>query len=299
MKNIALLGSKKSFLARNLEKIYKDSIVSLRDINWMNKLDRVDFIINLVGKAHDHNKTATEEDFYYANVDLVKQVFYTFVKSNAKLLIHVSSLAAVEEFESKIPLTEDATCNPKSWYGQTKREAEKWLLSQVIPEGKTIIILRPPMIHGDGDKGNLGLLYKIVSKGIPYPLASFENSRSFISIDNFTFFIENILDNYEKLPSGIYHVSDDESLSTLEIVDIIKEITKKNGVNIFISKPIIKTLAKVGDVIPIILNSNKLKKMTCTLLVSNQKLKKILGIKQLPLTAEEGLRKTIESFKAH
>ena len=49
------------------------------------------------------------------------------------------------------------------------------------------------MIHGIGDKGNLGLLHKFISKGIPYPLSSFNNYRSFISMDNFSFFIKSII----------------------------------------------------------------------------------------------------------
>ena len=40
------------------------------------------------------------------------------------------------------------------------------------------------MIHGPGNKGNLNLLYSLVSKGLPWPLGSFENKRSYCSIDN-------------------------------------------------------------------------------------------------------------------
>src|SRR5690606_37898463 len=103
---------------------------------------------------------------------------------------------------------EDSSCNPISWYGHSKRTAEKWLLEQHLPPGKKLVILRPPMVHGPGDKGNLGLLYKLISKGIPYPLASFDNRRSFISIDNFSFFIEQIITHHEKMDSGIYHIAD-------------------------------------------------------------------------------------------
>src|SRR5690606_10609542 len=135
-------------------------------------------------------------------------------------------------------------CNPASWYGKSKRAAEEWLLAQDVPEGKKLIILRPPMVHGPGDKGNLGLLYKLISKGIPYPLSSFDNRRSFISIDNFCFFIQQIINKNDIIKSGIYHVADDEPVSTKEIIDIIKEVTDKNTPNLALSKFLVRGIAR-------------------------------------------------------
>ena len=292
-----ILGSS-GFIGQNLIKRNPNSEgVSLRDGNWKNQISDAEVIINLVGKAHDHKGTATEQDFRYANVDLAKEIFNEFLKSNAKLLIHISSIAAQEEFESSKPLKEENQCHPFSSYGKTKREAEEWLLQQNLPEKKKLIILRPPMVHGEGDKGNLGLLYKLISKGIPYPLASFDNKRSFISIDNFSYFINQIIENKELLENGIYHISDDEAVSTKEIIEIIKKVENNNTLNLSLPKVLVKFLAKIGDIIPLPLNTKRLKKMTSNLIVSNQKIKTALKIENLPLSAEEGLIKTIKSFK--
>lgn len=201
-----ILGSS-GFIGQNLIKRNPNAEgFSLRDENWRSQISNAEVIVNLVGKAHDHKGTATEQDFHYANVDLAKEIFNEFLKSNAKLLIHISSIAAQEEFESSKPLKEENQYHPFSSYGKTKREAEEWLLQQNLPEKKKLIILRPPMVHGEGDKGNLGLLYKLISKGIPYPLASFDNKRSFNSIDNFSYFINQIIENKELLENGIYHI---------------------------------------------------------------------------------------------
>src|SRR5690606_10679247 len=104
-----------------------------------------------------------------------------------------------------------------------------------------------PMIHGPDDKGNLQLLYKIISKGIPYPLASFENKRSFLSIENFNYFIYQILMNSKLVESGIYHISDDEPISTLQIIKIIKQVTGKRVFYLFIPRGFVRFLAKLGD----------------------------------------------------
>ena len=284
-------------LFKNLSGIYNVKTISLRQDNWQDKLEKSEVFINLIGKAHNHNGTATESDFYYVNVELVKKVFDSFKNSEAKLFIHISSLAALEELESKKSLVENDSTNPLSWYGKSKRDAEEWLLAQSLPKNKKIIILRPPMVHGPGDKGNLGLLYKLISKGIPYPLSSFDNQRSFISIDNFNYFINEIIKGQDRLETGIYHISDDTPISTITIINIIKEVEKINVPNVSLPKGLVKLIAKVGDILPIPLNTIRLKKMTSNLILSNQKIKTALGINKLPLTAEEGIEKTIKSFK--
>lgn len=301
-RGIKILGST-GFVGINLTNFFhKNNIsfesISIREFNWESRLvnDSVIFI-NLIGKAHDHKGTATEHEYYDINYEFPKKIFKLFLQSNAKLLIHISSIAAIEELESKIPLTEDKVSNSMSWYGKSKRLAEEWLLSQNLPDGKKLIILRPPMIHGPGDKGNLRLLYKIVSRGIPYPLASFENKRSFLSIENFNYFIHQILIKGEGLKSGVYHISDDEPISTLQLIKIISDVTSKKVFNLFIPKEVVRFFAKIGDYLKLSLNSTRLIKMTGNLLVSNRKIKEMVGIDKLPISAEEGLIRTIQSFK--
>lgn len=297
---ITILGGS-GFIGKHLEKDLKlnDHVdnVSLRDLANLSKIQDSSVVINLVGKAHDHNNEATERDYYYANYELVKEIYAAFIKSETALFIHVSSIAALEEEGSSNALIESMDCNPVSWYGKSKRKAEEFLLSQDIPEGKKVIILRPTMVHGPGDKGNLTLLYNIISKGIPNPLAKYNNKRSFLAIDNFNFFIEKIIENYKAMPNGIYHMCDDESLSISHIIDCIGRVTDKKVVNLEIPKWIISGIASIGDVVPIPLNTKRLNKLTSDLIVSNSKLKEALHIDKLPFTAEKGLEITIDSFR--
>lgn len=297
MYKVSIVGAS-GFLGQHLvREIRNANGVSLRSTNWIDEISNSDIIINLVGKAHDHNGTATKNDFYFANVELTKNIFNEFLKSKARLLIHVSSIAAVEEYESLNPLVEDHPCRPCSHYGKSKREAEDWLLKQSLPNNKKIIILRPPMVHGAGDKGNLGLLYKLISKGVPYPLTCFQNRRSFLSIENLVYFMKEIIAKNVNLNSGIYHIADDETISTKEIIEIIKNVKNKKILDFSISPILIKTIAKIGDIIPLPLNTKRLKKMTSNLEVSNQKIKNALGITQLPISAKKGIEITIKSFK--
>lgn len=299
--NKTLLFGSNGFLGSHLkEKLDGEVIgINIRVQNWKENLpDDANVFINCIGKAHDHKGTATERDFYFANYDLAKVLFEEFLKSNAQIFIHISSIAAVEENERKEVLTEYSVGNPQSHYGKSKKVAEEYLLKQSLPSGKKLFILRPTMIHGEGDKGNLTLLYKIISKGIPYPLGAFKNSRTFISIDNVVFFIDEIIEKHPEMKGGIYHITDDEPLSTQKIIEIIGEAKGKKPIILSPPKFLINSLAKMGDMIPLPINSKRLKKMTSNLIVSNQKIKTALNIDSLPISAEEGMKKTIESFKS-
>ncbi|MBV2167045.1 MAG: NAD-dependent epimerase/dehydratase family protein [Kaistella sp.] len=300
MSDIFLFGAS-GFLGSHLQSKLDGEVigVNIRQQNWQENIpDDANVFINCIGKAHDHNGTATEHDFYFANYELVKVLFEEFLKFNAQIFIHISSIAAVEENERKEVLTEDSVGNPHSHYGKSKKAAEEYLLKQSLPSGKKIFILRPTMIHGEGDKGNLTLLYKIISKGIPYPLGAFKNSRTFISVDNVVFLINEIIKKHKEMESGIYHISDDESLSTQKIIEIIGTAKGKKPLILSLPKFLINGLAKMGDMISLPINSKRLKKMTSNLIVSNQKIKTALKIENLPLSAEEGLIKTIKSFKS-
>ena len=298
MKNIIIFGAS-GFLGTQLKKNLLGNIVpiSLREKDWLSNLSKVaDVFINCIGKAHDHKGTATEHDFYFANYELVKVLFEEFLKSNAQIFIHISSIAAVEENERTEVLTENSVGNPQSHYGKSKKAAEEYLLKQSLPSGKKIFILRPTMIHGEGDKGNLTLLYKIISKGIPYPLGAFQNSRTFISVDNVVFLINEIIKKHTEMKGGVYHITDDEPLSTQKIIEIIGTAKGKKPLILSPPKFLINGLAKMGDMISLPINSKRLKKMTSNLIVSNQKIKTALNIDSLPISAEEGMKKTIESF---
>jgi nucleoside-diphosphate-sugar epimerase len=150
------------------------------------------------------------------------------------------------------------------------------------------------MIHGPGNKGNLNLLYKIVKKGIPWPLASFDNQRSFCSIDNLSFVIRSIIE--KNIESGIYHIADDQPVSTNELYSLIAEAQGKKARLLKINKSIISFFAKIGDILHLPLNSERLKKLTESYVVSNKKLKKALNIEKMPFNAKQGLIKTINSF---
>ena len=252
-----------------------------------------DVVLHLAGKAHDLKNVTAHNEYYAVNTDLTKTIFDNFLSSEAKVFITLSSVKAVAD-ELDEELTESYNPNPITHYGKSKLLAEQYILSKPIPRGKRVYILRPCMIHGPGNKGNLNLLYKIVNKGLPWPLGAFENKRSFCSVDNLVFIINELIEN-DQIPSGVYNIADDESISTNELIGIIANVSNKPALIFCIPKSLIRVVAKIGDFIKLPLNKEKLKKLTETYLVSNQKIKSVIK-KPLPLTSKEGLLKTLNSF---
>lgn len=250
-------------------------------------------LIHLAGVAHDTKELFIEQDYIDANMHLTVQVFEAFLKSEAKSFIFSSSVKAAASRVTDV-LFEDQMEDIDDPYGKSKRSAELYLLNQKLPMDKKLFILRPCMIHGPGNKGNLNLLYKLAVSGMPYPLAAFENQRSFLSVENLCFVIRELIERTD-IPSGIYNVADDSPLSTQQVFQTLSETIKKSPKLWRIDKRCVKVVAKIGDYIPLLLNSERLQKLTENYVVSNAKLLAALK-KPLPVRSEDGLRKTFQSF---
>jgi nucleoside-diphosphate-sugar epimerase len=257
------------------------------------KIDSAVAVIHLAGKAHDLKNFSNPDEYYRVNTELTKKVFDSFLCSEAKVFITLSSVKAVADIVHG-ELTEESIPNPITHYGKSKLLAEQYILSKDIPEGKRVYILRPCMIHGLGNKGNLNLLYKLVSKDIPWPLGAFNNKRSFCTIDNLMFVFKEIMER-EDIPSGVYNVADDLPLSTNEVISILAESQNRMPRIWNVSKRLIELAARLGNVLKLPLNEERLQKLTDSYVVSNKKLMSAIG-KPLPVSSREGLLKTFKSF---
>lgn len=289
MKNIFITGST-GFVGKNIIKYFKSKF----EFKLFLRNDEIkineEVVLHFAGKAHDLKNTSNPQEYYDVNTELTKKVFDAFLQSTSKVFIILSSVkAAADNINDE--LTEDFIPYPITDYGKSKLLAEEYILNKIIPEDKRVYILRPCMIHGPGNKGNLNLLNNLVKRGLPWPLGAFENKRSYCSIDNLCFVINELIDN-DKIMSGIYNIADDAPLSTNQLISLIAINSNKKVRILIISQILIKRLAKIGDVLSLPLNSESLKKLTENYIVSNQKIKNAIG-KPFPISTEDGLLKTL------
>lgn len=277
-------GVVKTFLWENIETISYP----------LQNLPQFDVIIHLAGKAHDTKNQSIAQDYFDINTGLTQKIFDFFLESSAKKFIFFSSVKAAADSVIGDILTEEINPTPVGPYGESKIRAEEYIQTH-LPQNKQVYILRPCMIHGPGNKGNLNLLYNVVKKGIPWPLGSFENRRSFTSIDNLCYVIEGLLT--QDIPSGIYHIGDDEAMSTNELIITMCEVMGKKPHIWKINRGIMEGCAGLGTLFHLPLNTERLRKLTENYVVSNAKIKAALGIDKMPVTAKEGLIKTVKSFE--
>lgn len=258
-----------------------------------NILDRylIDTVIHLAGIAHDLSGNFNDEDYQRVNFRWTCEIYDEFLRSQVSNFIFISSIKAVTDHAHDL-IDEKYISNPRSDYGVSKKNAEEYMLNNQ-KFNKNAFILRPCMIHGPGNKGNLNLLYKVVKAGIPYPLGAFKNKRSFLSIENFCFTIVKILES--KLSAGIYLLADNDAISTNDLIRLIGQEINKKVIIVKIPKDIVKKLALFGTWFHTPFNLKTVAKLSENMVVSNQKL--LLNLDEsLPESTIEGLRKTIKSF---
>ncbi|MDP2237956.1 MAG: NAD-dependent epimerase/dehydratase family protein [Bacteroidales bacterium] len=285
----------------------------------------LDAIIHLAGKAHDTKnsmtpgmqkrselydvgginperndsgpKTSSAQSYFEINLGLTQKIFDHFLQSEARKFFFFSSVKAAADTVKGEFLTEDVVPQPIGPYGHSKMKAEEFILSkrhEYEAKGKQVYILRPCMIHGPGNKGNLNLLYHFVKQGIPWPLGAFDNKRSFASIDNVIFILKELIS--KDIPSGIYQIADDQPISTNELIKLMSEVMGKKTRIWKIPSSIVHSVSTLGDWLHLPINSERMKKLTETYVVSNMKIKKALAIDSLPIDAYDGLIKTFKSF---
>ena len=248
--------------------------------------------VHLAGKAHDLKNTSDDQAYYDVNYGLTKKLYDKFLSDPyAKNFVFISSVKACAD-EVDGWLTEDSPCKPITAYGKSKLQAEEYILAN-LPKDKQVYILRPCMIHGPGNKGNLNLLFAFAKKGLPFPLAAFGNQRSFLSVENLCWVIEKLIS--QDIPSGVYQVADKGTFSTNDLIRLMADSLGKKARLWAIPATLISACAKVGDKLHLPLTSERLKKLTESYKVSNQKIVSSIG-EPMPISAKDGLKKTFKAF---
>lgn len=270
-----------------------------KDLDKEGMVPDVDAIIHLAGKAHDTKNQSAAEVYFKVNRDLTIKIFDYFCShQNIKKFVFFSTAKAAADRVDGI-LTEDVVPSPVGPYGESKIAAERYILDALESRkeftDRGVYIFRPCMIHGPGNKGNLNLLYNVVKKGIPWPLGAFENRRTFTSVENICFAVNGVIT--KDVPSGIYNMGDDEALSTNELIEeICKSLGKKAHIW-KLPKGLMTGFAKLGGILHLPLNPERLQKLTENYVSSNEKIKKALGVEKMPVDAREGLMVTLKSFR--
>ena len=149
--------------------------------DWSAHLARVEIVVHLAARAHRSPSAAIGEVEIEAAAALAREAAWAGVRR----LVHMSSIRAMGTATPPgAPFRAGDRPRPADPYGRTKLATEGALAAVARGSGLDLVILRPPLVHGPGVKGNLRALIGLVASGVPLPFAGIDNRRSLIFLDN-------------------------------------------------------------------------------------------------------------------
>ena len=219
------------------------------DLESADNLDHLmtgcDAIVHLAGRAHVmSDDPATSESLYLsANVDVTRKLALSAARTGVKRMILMSSVKVNGESTTiGSPFTSQDTPNPQDPYGRSKTQAEQVLWDIASKSELEGVVIRPPLVYGPGVRANFASLIGIVKRGIPLPLGSIRNKRSFVSIDNLIDCIGAALQS-PNAGGQTFLVSDSQDLSTPELISSIASALHKSPMLIPVPTALLKLAA--------------------------------------------------------
>lgn len=185
------------------------------DTDWSGALRGCDAVIHCAARAHILDDRAADPlaEFRCVNRDGTLRLAQQARDAGIGHFVFVSTIKVNGETTAiDRPFTADDTPHPQDAYGIAKSEAEAGLRAMDFP---VLTILRPPLVHGPGAKGNLAVLIKAIRLGLPLPLACVDNRRSMVGLHNLADALGFLL---ERRAAGTYLVRDDDDLSTARLI---------------------------------------------------------------------------------
>ena len=269
-------------------------VVKIGEINeitdWTEALKEIDIVIHLAARAHQLNDQAInpEAEFLRINCEGTKTLVKQAIASGVKHFIFISSIGAMATLSEQI-LTEESPCHPDTPYGRSKLQAEKALTELCHDSQMTWTIIRPTLVYGSGNPGNMERLIKLVKRGLLLPLGSIHNQKSFLYVGNLVDAIITCLD-HPNAKNQTFIISDGEDLSTSDLIRRLGKALDKSPILLPFPPDLLRLATKllgkadVGD------------RLLGSLQVDSSKIRQTLDWKP-PYTVDQGLQATADWFK--
>ena len=196
--------------------------------NWRKALDGCDTVVHLAGRAHILNDNICDPlaAFRRTNMQGTLNLAEQAAECGVSRFIFVSSIGVNGAETSGLPFRPNDSPSPHSPYAVSKLEAEIGLRGIAKRTSLDVVIIRSPAIYGKNAPGNFGLIQKFIKYGIPLPFGSIDNKRSLVAIENVVSFITVCIE-HQRAANELFLVSDDDDLSTLEIVELMGKLIGK------------------------------------------------------------------------
>ena len=178
----------------------------------------VQVVVHLAARVHMMADQASDplQEFRRVNVGWTDRLARSAASQGVRRFVYLSSIKVNGE-QTVVPFTEQDTPKPQDPYGVSKWEAEEALVQVSTQTGMETVVVRSPLVYGPGVRGNFLQLLNIFRRGIPLPLASIRNQRSFVYLENLVDALGRCIQD-SRAVGRTYLVRDGEDLSTPELV---------------------------------------------------------------------------------
>jgi UDP-glucose 4-epimerase len=200
--------------------------------DFSESLSGVNTVIHCAARAHIMNEESQDPlaEFKKINTHGTLNLATQAASAGVKRFIYISSIKVNgESTEEGSPFKFDDKHNPLDPYGLSKSEAEIALFELGQVTGMEIVVIRPPLVFGEGVKANFAALLKLVGKSLPLPFRSItQNKRSMVSVYNLVDLIKICID-HPNAANQVFLASDDNDLSTAEMVALMAKVQGKRN----------------------------------------------------------------------
>lgn len=236
MKKVLITGAN-SFVGTNIEKwllktpevFQVDTVDTMNDAWKQADFAKYDTVFHVAGIAHVAPKPEMAPLYYKVNRDLTIEIAMWAKEHGVKQFIFMSSgivYRASKSLKGDVKTIETQP-QPNDFYGDSKLQAENGL-KELECDFFKVCILRPPMIYGPGNKGNLPRLGWLATKVPVFP--AWHNKRSMLYVENLAEFVKHAI---LRGLNGTFFPQNAEYSDTVEIVRLF---AKEHGHKIWISK---------------------------------------------------------------
>ncbi|HAS8154961.1 UDP-glucose 4-epimerase family protein [Vibrio vulnificus] len=269
---------------------YELEIVSNTD--YSAALIDVDVIVHLAARVHVMNDAVSNplEEYREVNTRGTINLACQAAAAGVKRFIFVSSIKVNgESSDLNSPFTSADNHAPEDDYGLSKSEAEQLLFKIGKETGMEVVVIRPTLVYGPGVKANFVSLMNLVSKGIPQPFGCLtQNKRSLVSVDNLVDLIVTCI-NHPKAANQVFLVSDDQDVSTSEMVREMAIALNKRSWQLPVPVWCYKLAGKLFNKLDVV------DRLTGSLQVDITHTKQTLGWAP-PQTLQQGFKQTADAF---
>jgi UDP-N-acetyl-alpha-D-quinovosamine dehydrogenase len=254
-------------------------------------LQDIDIVVHLAARVHVMQEIASNplQEFRKVNLHGTERLARQAAKAGVKRFVFLSTIGVNGNMSGSRVFTEEDVPRPHNNYSISKLEAEISIREISEMTGMEVVIARAPLVYGPGNPGNFLSLLRVISKGIPLPLASVSNQKSFLYVENLVDALASCA-THPAAADQTYLVSDGEDVSTPDLIHRVSSALGRPARLFPVPASLIRLAGKLTG------KSAAVERLLGSLTVNSSKIRNELGWRP-PFSMHEGLRETARWYK--